>query len=58
MGVGVRAIQFAAIVVIAPGIIVLALEGLIDKQVIIALVSATLGYAAGLRIKGDAPENS
>lgn len=44
MGIGVRAIQFVALVTIACLILILALEGILEKSAVGALVGALVGY--------------
>ena len=51
-GIGRRAIQFLAVAVIAPGIIILRLDNVVDNQVLIAVVSAIFGFTAGLASGG------
>lgn len=43
-GVGVRSIQFMAIAAIIPGILVLALRGLLEGEAVAAIFGATVGY--------------
>jgi hypothetical protein len=43
-GVGVRTIQFAAVAMFVPLILILALEQIVDGSVVSALVGAFVGY--------------
>jgi hypothetical protein len=43
-GIGVRAIQFVGISIIPPLILILALEGILEKSAVGALVGALAGY--------------
>ncbi len=44
MGMGVRAIQFLALATIPQAIIILALEGILEKSAVGALLGALVGY--------------
>jgi len=52
-GMGVRAIQFAVIIILSPSVVILSLEGIIQNQVIVGLFSAILGFAAGLKLRSE-----
>lgn len=43
-GIGVRTIQFAAVVTFVPLVLILALERILDGNVVSALVGAFVGY--------------
>jgi len=43
-GIGVRAVQFAAVATFAPLVLVLAIRGIIDGNAVAALVGAFVGY--------------
>ena len=43
-GIGVRTIQFIGISTISPLVLILALEGLLEKSAIAALLGALVGY--------------
>ena len=44
MGIGVRAIQFVALITISNMVIILALEEILEKSAVGALVGALAGY--------------
>ena len=46
-GIGVRAIQFAGIVMLPPVVVILALEGIMDHSAAGTLVGALTGYLFG-----------
>ena len=43
-GIGVRTIQFLAVIFLVPTILILALEGAIDNSTVAALIGAIVGY--------------
>jgi hypothetical protein len=44
MGMGIRTIQFLAIILVIPLLLVLALEGLIERSALGALIGTLLGF--------------
>lgn len=43
-GMGVRSIQFLALVILGPIVLILALEGILEKSAVGALIGALVGY--------------
>ena len=43
-GIGVRAIQFLSVVFVVPAILILALERVLNSEVVAALYGAVIGY--------------
>ena len=43
-GIGVRIIQFSAVLLVVPAIVILALEGVLESEVVGTLLGAVLGY--------------
>jgi len=52
-GVGVRSIQFMAIAAIIPGILLLAVRGLLEGEAVAAIFGATVGYLLSSIAKFD-----
>ena len=44
MGIGVRAIQFLTVAIVTPLILILALEGILERSAVGALIGAIIGY--------------
>lgn len=55
-GVGVRSIQFMALAAIIPGILLLALKGLLEGEAVAAIFGATVGYLLSSIAKFDERE--
>jgi hypothetical protein len=53
MGFGYRFIQTLAVVIIVPGILLLAVLGIINGETTAALIGAAMGYAFGLKAKEE-----
>lgn len=53
MGFGYRFIQTLAVIVIAPGIFLLAVLGIVNGETVGALIGAAMGYAFGLKAKEE-----
>ena len=43
-GIGIRVIQFLAVVLLAPMILILAIEGILNTQTTATLIGAIIGY--------------
>jgi hypothetical protein len=44
LGIGVRAIQYMALAIIVPLVLILALEGILERSAVGALIGALVGY--------------
>jgi hypothetical protein len=52
-GVGVRSIQFMAVAAIVPGILLLAIRGLLEGEAVAAILGSTVGYLLSSIAKFD-----